>query len=99
MASSSTSSSSGGAPQTAAPPLLARVLAIVSILIGGLCGGLIGFAVTDVSCVDGCTATASVVGFASAVGCALGVAVVAVLALRAMAEWDEKEARRRAHEE
>jgi hypothetical protein len=88
-----------GASQTAAPPLLARVLAIVSIMIGGLCGGLIGFAVTDVSCTDGCTSTAGVVGFASAIGCALGVAVVAVLALRAMAEWDEKEARRRAHEE
>lgn len=91
--------SSPSPQQTAAPPLLARVLAIVSILVGGLCGGLIGFAVTDVSCVDGCTGTASVVGLASAIGCAIGVAVVAVLALRAMAEWHEKEARQRAHEE
>ena len=99
MASSSSRPSPAGPPSTAAPPLLARVLAITAILIGGLCGGLIGFAVTDVSCVDGCTTTASVVGLASAIGCAVGVAVVAVLALRAMAEWDEKEARRRAHEE
>jgi predicted lipid-binding transport protein (Tim44 family) len=83
---------------TAAPPLLARVLAVAAILVGGLCGGLIGFAVTDVSCTDGCTGTASIVGLASAIGCAVGVAVVAVLALRAMAEWNEKEARRRAHE-
>ena len=91
-------SPSSNPPQTAAPPLIARVLAVVSILIGGLCGGLIGFAVTDVSCVDGCTGTASIVGFASAVGCAIGVAIVAVLALRAMAEWNEKEARQRAHD-
>lgn len=75
------------------------MLAVISILIGGLCGGLIGFAVTDVSCVDGCTGTAGVVGFASAIGCAIGIAIVAVLALRAMAEWNEKDARRRAHEE
>jgi len=91
-------SSSPNSPETAAPPLLARVLAILAIMIGGLCGGLIGFAVTDVSCIDGCTGTASIVGFASAVGTAFGVAIVAVLALRAMAEWNEKEARQRAHE-
>ena len=33
----------------------------------------------------------------SAVAAATGVAVVAVLTLRAMAEWNEKEARDRAH--
>lgn len=85
-----------GEPATAAPPLLARVLAVLAIAVGGLCGGLIGFAVTDISCTDGCTGTASLVGLASAIGCAIGVAVVAVLALRAMAEWHAKEAIERA---
>ncbi len=75
------------------------MLAVFAILLGGLCGGLIGFAVTDVSCVDGCTGTASVVGVLSAIGTAVGVAIVTVLALRAMAEWNEKEARQRAHGE
>ena len=74
------------------------MLAVLAILIAGLCGGLIGYAFIDVSCDDDCTGTASVVGLASAIGCALGVAIVAVLALRAMAEWNEKEARRQAHE-
>ncbi|MFT5201065.1 MAG: putative lipid-binding transport protein (Tim44 family) [Candidatus Aldehydirespiratoraceae bacterium] len=82
---------------TAAPPLIARVLAVLAILVGGLCGGLIGFAVTDISCTDGCTGTASIAGLASAIGCAVGVAVVAVLALRAMAEWNAKEVRDQAH--
>lgn len=91
-------SPSSSTPQTSAPPLIARVLAVLAILIGGLCGGLIGFAFTDVSCNDSCTGTASIVGLLSAIGCAIGVAIVAVLSLRAMAEWNEKETRRRAHE-
>lgn len=90
---------SPSAPETSAPPLTARVLAVVAILIGGLCGGLIGFAVTDISCTDGCTTEAGLVGVVAAIGCALGVAVVAVLALRAMAEWNAKEARARAHDD
>ncbi len=82
---------------TAAPPTLARVLALAAILVGGLCGGLIGYSATDLGCVDGCTTTAGIVGVLGALGGAIGVAVVAVLALRAMAEWDAKEARERAH--
>ncbi|GJM38672.1 MAG: hypothetical protein DHS20C19_20390 [Acidimicrobiales bacterium] len=72
---------------------------MLAIVVGGLCGGLIGFAVTDISCTDGCTGAASVVGLASAIGCAVGVAIVAVLALRAMAEWNAKETIERAHRE
>lgn len=76
---------------------MARVLAVVAILVAGLCGGLIGFAVTDISCTDGCTTTAGFAGVASAIFGAGGVAIVAVLALRAMAEWNEKEVREAAH--
>lgn len=97
MSDASSSSSSG--PPTAAPPLLARILALLAIVVGGLCGGLIGFAVTDISCEDGCTGAASIVGLASAIGCAVGVAIVAVLALRAMAEWNAKEAIERGRRE
>ncbi len=40
---------------------------------------------------------AGAVGVAAAVGTAIGVAIVAVLTLRAMAEWDARQARERAH--
>jgi hypothetical protein len=35
---------------TALPSVTARALAFVAILIGGLCGGLIGWSVTDLQC-------------------------------------------------
>ncbi len=82
---------------TAVPPVVARALAMVAIVIGGLCGGLIGYSVTDLQCDDGCSTLAGTVGLASAVGTAAGVAIVAVLTLRAMAEWDARQDRRRAH--
>jgi hypothetical protein len=64
------------------------VLAFASILVGGLCGGLIGYAVADLQCVEGCGGIRAGVGaVAGAVLAAGGVAVVAVLVLRAMAEW------------
>ena len=75
---------------------VARVLAVVSIVVGGLCGGLIGYGVMDLQCDDGCATTAGIVGVGSAIATAVGVAIVAVLTLRAMAEWNEKEARERA---
>ncbi|MDE0701471.1 MAG: hypothetical protein F4Y27_04580 [Acidimicrobiaceae bacterium] len=84
---------------TSAPNRIARVLAVLSILLGGLCGGLIGYVVTDLQCHDGCPTGAGVVGVFSAIACAAGVAVVAVLALRAAAEWNQREARERAHQE
>ena len=64
-------------------------------MIAGLCGGLIGYAVMDLQCDDGCTVVAGLVGVASAIGAAAGVAIVAVLTLRAMSEWEATEAARR----
>jgi hypothetical protein len=63
------------------------VLAFVSILVGGLCGGLIGWAFVDLQCDGDCGVVAGLTGLAGAVIGAGGVAVVAVLALRAMGEW------------
>ncbi len=80
----------------AAPPVWARVTAIVSIVIAGAAGGLIGYSVTDLQCTDGCTTTAALAGVFGAVVCAIGVAVVAVLTLRAMSEWKAIENRDRA---
>lgn len=72
---------------TAMPSLSARVLAFASILVGGLCGGLIGWALVDLQCDGDCGLAAGAAGLAGAVIGAAGVAVVAVLALRAMGEW------------
>jgi hypothetical protein len=47
----------------------------------------------DLQCEDGCATTAGIVGVLSAAGAAFGVAIVAVLALRAMAEWEATQAR------
>jgi hypothetical protein len=69
------------------PSLGARILAFLAILLGGLCGGLIGYGFTDLQCADGCTGLAGGVGVLGAVIGAVGVGVVAVLALRAMGEW------------
>lgn len=72
----------------AAPSKPAKGLAFGSILIGGLCGGLIGYAFTDLQCTDGCTGWAGVGGVIGALVGAIGVAIVAVLVLRAMDEWE-----------
>lgn len=46
-----------------------------------------GYAITDLQCQDGCPVLAGLLGLIAAVIAALGVGLVAVLALRAMAEW------------
>ena len=72
---------------SALPSTGARVLAFAAILIAGLCGGLIGYAVVDLQCEGDCTVASGAAGLAGAVIFAVGVGVVAVLALRAMGEW------------
>ena len=67
-----------------------------SIIIAGVAGGLIGWSIVDLQCTDDCSSTAALTGVATALICAIGVAVVAVLTLRAMAEWKAIEARDRA---
>jgi hypothetical protein len=72
---------------SALPSTGARLLAFVAILVGGACGGVIGYSVTDIQCTGTCTSNSSIGGFVGAVLGAAGVAIVAVLALRAMGEW------------
>ena len=81
----------GSGPDPYAPSALpstgARLLAFVAILVAGLCGGLIGYAVVDLQCTGDCTTVAGIGGLVGAIAFAVGVGVVAVLALRAMGEW------------
>ncbi len=73
-------------PETALPPVYARVLAFLAILVGGACGGFIGYAFGSLG---GFSDLAT--GFITLIvglGFAAGVAVVAVLTLRALGEWE-----------
>jgi len=60
---------------TALPPVKARAVAFAAIVVAGLCGLLIGASLVRIQCSGGGVLGAS------------GVAVVAVLVLRAMGEW------------
>jgi hypothetical protein len=61
---------------------------MAAIVIAGICGGLIGYAFVDLQCEGDCTVWAGLSGIIGAVLAATGVAIVAVLTLRAMDEWD-----------
>ena len=78
---------------TALPSTGARALAFLAILVGGACGGLIGYGFADLQCTGDCATITGVSGLIGAVIGALGVGVVAVLALRAMGEWRTVERR------
>ncbi len=67
------------------PSVGARILAFGSILVGGIAGGFIGYAFADLGGIS--SSSAGFVTFLGAVIGAGGVAVVAVLTLRALGEW------------
>jgi ABC-type Co2+ transport system permease subunit len=71
----------------ALPSTGARVLAFVSILLAGTCGGIIGYAFADLQCTGDCSLQRGLGALIGALVGAVGVAVVATLALRAMGEW------------
>ncbi|MBC8195270.1 MAG: hypothetical protein ISR43_05520 [Acidimicrobiia bacterium] len=74
-------------PRSAAPSLIARLLAFLAVLTGGASGGLVGYAVTDLQCTSGCQNLAGLMGVLGAAIAAGGVGIVVALTLRAMAEW------------
>ena len=74
--------------ESALPPQAARLLALAAIVIAGVCGGLIGWKVTDLSMSGDDQLIPALVGLAGAAFAAGGVAIVSVLVLRAMGEWN-----------
>ena len=72
-------------PLSALPSRFARALAFLAIVVGGLAGGVIGWAFVAIQSDN---ALAQAVGAAvGAIAAAGGTAVIAVLVLRAMGEW------------
>ncbi len=72
-------------PDTALPSVAARALAFLAVLVGGGTGGLIGYAFGDLGGFG--PVMTGVLTLVVGLGCAAGVAVVAVLTLRALGEW------------
>jgi large-conductance mechanosensitive channel len=69
------------------------VLAFVAILIGGTAGGFIGYAFVDLQVTGDSSVWAGLGALVGAIIAALGTAVVVVLTLRAMGEWNTIRAR------
>lgn len=72
---------------SALPSPLARALAMAAIVLAGICGGLIGWKVTDLQVAGDSQLLPGLVGLVGAALAAGGVAIVSVLVLRAMGEW------------
>ncbi|MFM8562746.1 MAG: hypothetical protein ACKOCE_02485 [Acidimicrobiia bacterium] len=74
-------------PLSALPSPVARALAFVSILLGGVAGALIGYALVDIQ-VERASDLALGIGLlAGAIITSGGTAIVAILVLRALGEW------------
>jgi hypothetical protein len=74
-------------PPTALPSVAARALGFVAIVASGAIGAFIGWGFTDLQCRGDCTTPNAIGALVGALVGAGGVAVVVVLALRAMGEW------------
>ena len=74
-------------PLSALPSPLARIIAFVSVLLGGLAGALIGYTLVDIQ-YDGTSTMPLGLGLLiGAIISAGGTAIIAVLVLRATGEW------------
>jgi hypothetical protein len=82
-------------PLSALPSPAARVAAFAAILVAGLAGGLIGYALVQIQCDGDCGLPLGIGAFVGAVVAAGGMSIVAVLVLRAVGEWKEVEQRER----
>ncbi len=72
------------------PSRTAFLLAFASVVVAGIFGGIIGYGLADVGCTGDCEGAkllGTLIGSTLAAG---GVGIVAVLVLRAMAEWKRK---------
>ena len=74
-------------PLSALPSRRARALAFVAILVAGGCGAVIGSSFVNLQCEGDCSTPSGIGALVGAAVASGGVAVVAVLVLRAMGEW------------
>ena len=68
-------------------PRYAYFVAFLAVVVGGLSGAAIGYGLIAIDCDEDCGTAQGVAGLIGGLMGAAGVAVVAVLVLRALAEW------------
>jgi hypothetical protein len=73
--------------RSALPSVRARALAFAAIALGGGCGGLIGWAFVNLQCTGACEVPKAIGAVSGSLLTSIGIAVIAVLGLRAMGEW------------
>ncbi len=83
-------------PLSALPSVRVRVAAFAAILLSGLAGALIGYSLVNLQCDGDCGLPRGLGILVGAVIAAGGMAIVAVLVMRALGEWHEIEDRERA---
>jgi len=77
----------------ALPSVGVRIAALTAILLGGLAGALIGYSLVALQCEGDCGLAKGLGLLLGALIAASGMAVVAVLVMRAIGEWREIEDR------
>jgi len=70
-----------------------ELAAFAAILISGLAGALIGYSLIDLQCEGSCGLPTGIGLLVGALTASIGMAVVAVLVMRALGEWREIEDR------
>jgi hypothetical protein len=78
---------------SALPSVGVRIGAFAAILLGGLAGALIGYSLISLQCEGDCGLATGLGLLVGAVVAAGGMAIVAVLVMRAIGEWREIEDR------
>jgi hypothetical protein len=81
---------------SALPSVGVRIVAFAAICLSGLAGAVIGYSLVSLQCEGDCGTWEGIGLLVGALGAAAGMAVVAVLVMRAMGEWREIEDRERA---
>jgi hypothetical protein len=81
------------APLSALPSVGVRVAAFVAVCLSGLAGALIGYSLVALQCDGDCGLAKGIGLLVGALIAAAGMAVVAVLVMRAIGEWREVEDR------
>ncbi len=80
-------------PLSALPSVGVRIGAFAAICLSGFAGGLIGYSLVSLQCEGNCGLPLGIGILVGALITALGMAVVAVLVMRALGEWREFEDR------
>jgi len=74
---------------SALPSVLARALAFSAVIVASICGGLMGFALGRLQWGEKQQLWVLIGSLLGSIAASVGVAIVAVLVLRAMAEWSD----------